>query len=43
MIVAFLVLMAVAATAYAMTDYGCVNRCTQAGNMWGLCNDRCSW
>lgn len=28
---------------FATTDFGCVNRCTQAGNLYGLCQSRCSY
>lgn len=28
--------------AFALTDYKCVDDCQAAGNMWGLCQKRCS-
>ena len=45
-IIALAVLAAVfvfAKMAFAMTDYGCVSKCTAAGYQWGLCNSQCSW
>lgn len=32
-----------AAFAYCQTDYGCVQRCLNKGNLYGLCVDRCTW
>lgn len=29
-------------SAFAMTDYQCVNDCTKAGYQYGLCQSRCS-
>jgi len=31
------------AFAYCQTDYGCVQRCLNKGNLYGLCVDRCTW
>lgn len=38
-----LLTLAFGSNALAMTDYGCVNRCTQQGNQYGLCVARCSY
>ena len=42
-LIAVALMLLIAGSAFAMTDFGCVSRCTAQGNMWGLCNDRCSW